>query len=252
MYLFQNRQLSSTLGRWATLDPSAFEAGDYDLYRYLANNPTNEFDPTGLDMNFSPNGPNRRLPPWEGDVPTPKPQRKGIPACCSGENIRWNGHWNFTSFDVFFVNVIEAEFSFFGTDDKHCVYTISGDGASPDAAPGPLGFGYFTLSFSVKNYKASLWPITKDSRLNAAIMGIGGTVGVPVSLSYTVGGSAGQFKDSVGLHNINFQGGLNIFVGFILFAVDVSGKDLKTSITVPADGAMRPPAPIKNGGNPYA
>jgi hypothetical protein len=35
-------------GRWLTEDPIGFVPGDYDLYRYVGNSPTNASDPTGL------------------------------------------------------------------------------------------------------------------------------------------------------------------------------------------------------------
>ena len=37
-----------TIGRWTSQDPLAFEAGDANLYRYIANGPTNGLDPSGL------------------------------------------------------------------------------------------------------------------------------------------------------------------------------------------------------------
>jgi hypothetical protein len=36
------------LGRWATMDPIGFDAGDTNLFRYVGNNPSNRLDPTGL------------------------------------------------------------------------------------------------------------------------------------------------------------------------------------------------------------
>jgi hypothetical protein len=35
-------------GRWTTQDPIGFSAGDYNLFRYVGNNPTNLTDPSGL------------------------------------------------------------------------------------------------------------------------------------------------------------------------------------------------------------
>jgi uncharacterized protein RhaS with RHS repeats len=37
-----------SIGRWLEEDPSGFEAGDVNLYRYVENDPTNATDPTGL------------------------------------------------------------------------------------------------------------------------------------------------------------------------------------------------------------
>lgn len=45
----------ATVGRWLEEDPSQFEAGDDNLYRYVKDNPTNGKDPTGLaveDIDF--------------------------------------------------------------------------------------------------------------------------------------------------------------------------------------------------------
>lgn len=40
--------LDPTIGRFTTLDPIGFDAGDPNLYRYVENNPTNRVDPSGL------------------------------------------------------------------------------------------------------------------------------------------------------------------------------------------------------------
>lgn len=37
-------------GRWMSVDPIGFDAGDYDLYRYVGNSPTNAVDPSGLKL----------------------------------------------------------------------------------------------------------------------------------------------------------------------------------------------------------
>jgi hypothetical protein len=37
-----------TVGRWSTLDPMLFQAGDANLYRYVGNDPSSETDPSGL------------------------------------------------------------------------------------------------------------------------------------------------------------------------------------------------------------
>ena len=41
------RMYSPSLGRFFSMDPIGFDAGDYNLYRYVFNNPTNATDPTG-------------------------------------------------------------------------------------------------------------------------------------------------------------------------------------------------------------
>ncbi|MCS7045188.1 MAG: RHS repeat-associated core domain-containing protein [Gemmataceae bacterium] len=49
LYHFRHRDYSPTLGRWTSLDPIRYSAGDVNLYRALANSPTNAVDPNGLD-----------------------------------------------------------------------------------------------------------------------------------------------------------------------------------------------------------
>ena len=46
------RWYSSTLGRWISLDPIKFGAGDNDFYRYSANTPINATDPSGTEFIF--------------------------------------------------------------------------------------------------------------------------------------------------------------------------------------------------------
>ncbi|GIW96784.1 MAG: hypothetical protein KatS3mg111_0117 [Pirellulaceae bacterium] len=46
------RWYSPTLGRWLSQDPIGFNAGDANLYRYVANRPTNAIDPSGLVEEF--------------------------------------------------------------------------------------------------------------------------------------------------------------------------------------------------------
>lgn len=55
-YYYRARMYSPWLGRFLSMDPLGFEAGDYNLYRYVFNNPVNLTDPTGeyspLDLLF--------------------------------------------------------------------------------------------------------------------------------------------------------------------------------------------------------
>jgi RHS repeat-associated protein len=44
------RYYSPATGRWISQDPTGFDARDSNLYRYVANDPTNAVDPTGLDI----------------------------------------------------------------------------------------------------------------------------------------------------------------------------------------------------------
>jgi RHS repeat-associated protein len=48
LYHFRNRDLSPTLGRWASLDPIGFSGGDANLYGYVHNTPSSTLDPFGL------------------------------------------------------------------------------------------------------------------------------------------------------------------------------------------------------------
>jgi len=43
-----NRWYDAAVGKWLSEDPSGFEAGDANLYRYCGNGPTNGVDPRGL------------------------------------------------------------------------------------------------------------------------------------------------------------------------------------------------------------
>jgi RHS repeat-associated protein len=52
LYYFRNRDYSATLGRWVSLDPIRFSAGDVNLYRYVGNNAGNKLDPSGLIAPF--------------------------------------------------------------------------------------------------------------------------------------------------------------------------------------------------------
>jgi RHS repeat-associated protein len=48
LYDYRNRVYSAELGRFLQTDPIRFDAGDGNLYRYVANNPMNWVDPLGL------------------------------------------------------------------------------------------------------------------------------------------------------------------------------------------------------------
>ena len=44
------REYSPALGRWLSIDPKGFDAGDANLYRYAQGDPVNNTDPTGLGV----------------------------------------------------------------------------------------------------------------------------------------------------------------------------------------------------------
>ena len=47
-YEYRNRAYSPSLGRFMSEDPKGFDAGDYNLYRYVGNDPLDKTDPMGL------------------------------------------------------------------------------------------------------------------------------------------------------------------------------------------------------------
>ncbi len=53
-YYYRAGYYSHKLGRFLSQDPLGFDAGDYNLYRYVFNNPTNATDPTGEFAFFCP------------------------------------------------------------------------------------------------------------------------------------------------------------------------------------------------------
>ncbi len=76
LYDYRNRFYSPDLGRFIQVDPIAFLAGDYNLYRYVFNNSTNTTDLFGLEScKMTPQGPVK-----------PNGQPAGLP----GENWRWS------------------------------------------------------------------------------------------------------------------------------------------------------------------
>lgn len=50
LYEYRARGYDPKLGRFLSEDPKGFDAGDYNLYRYCANDPLDRTDPMGLDV----------------------------------------------------------------------------------------------------------------------------------------------------------------------------------------------------------
>ena len=48
MYFYRARYYDSITGRFINEDPIGFAGGDFNLYRYVQNNPVNLIDPEGL------------------------------------------------------------------------------------------------------------------------------------------------------------------------------------------------------------
>jgi RHS repeat-associated protein len=86
LYYYRARYYDPATGRFASMDPLSFRAGDSDLYRFVRNQPTTRIDPTGLDdepanrSHFPPPIPTRptdRPGPdydWKGDPPEGAPR----------------------------------------------------------------------------------------------------------------------------------------------------------------------------------
>ncbi len=52
-YEYRNRAYSPSLGRFMSEDPKGFDAGDYNLYRYVGNDPLDKTDPMGLYIEYT-------------------------------------------------------------------------------------------------------------------------------------------------------------------------------------------------------
>ncbi len=56
LYYFRARFYDPSTGRFLSQDPSSFNGGDTNLYRYVLNNPLNLTDPSGLLVKLPPGG----------------------------------------------------------------------------------------------------------------------------------------------------------------------------------------------------
>ena len=63
LYHARNRDYSATLGRWVSVDPIGYSAGDVNLFRFVGNGPTGNTDPTGLQASGKGGPPTATLPP---------------------------------------------------------------------------------------------------------------------------------------------------------------------------------------------
>jgi len=90
LYQVRNRYYDAGLSTFISRDPLGFDAGDFNLFRYCANNPTNSFDPLGLS-DISPAIGEPMVPPrnvvWpgSGSASASKPNKKtllGYNVCC--------------------------------------------------------------------------------------------------------------------------------------------------------------------------
>ncbi|MFQ3649977.1 MAG: RHS repeat-associated core domain-containing protein [Gemmataceae bacterium] len=95
LYHFRNRDYSPSLGRWTSLDPLGYDAGDVNLYRGLVNNPANYLDSMGLDVG--------EPGPWESLIPVWGSGREAIHSFQNGQYLRGTFHMALAVTDVFLV-----------------------------------------------------------------------------------------------------------------------------------------------------
>jgi hypothetical protein len=71
--LFGERWYDPATGRWTSQDPIGFGGGDANLYRYVANSPTNGTDPSGLLPYVNPAAIPSPVKVNDGSLPEPPP-----------------------------------------------------------------------------------------------------------------------------------------------------------------------------------
>jgi len=98
LYHFRHRDYSSTLGRWTSLDPIRYSAGDVNLYRGLVNNPAKYLDSMGLDVG-EPGF-------WESLIPIWGSGREAIHSFQNGQYLRGAFHTVLAATDVFLLKSI--------------------------------------------------------------------------------------------------------------------------------------------------
>ncbi len=70
LQLNRNRFCDPQMGRWVTQDPIGYDAGSYNMYEYIASQPTYWVDPSGLHGIYDPGtGDLGPAPPGQGPVP---------------------------------------------------------------------------------------------------------------------------------------------------------------------------------------
>ncbi len=82
------RHYGSTVGRWTTKDPIGFDGRDWNLYRYVANNPIHGVDPSGLQTQHRCEGSSNLCINFHYDYPD-------IPCTCAG-NVGWSQKTHFS------------------------------------------------------------------------------------------------------------------------------------------------------------
>jgi len=126
LYYDRARYYDPAAGRFLGQDPMGFAAGDADLYRYTANNPTNLVDPSGNDGpldSITPQGtvtlnPIKNLPPGVDLIPPHSPIPEPLlPGTSPADGVILPG--------VGIIKVPQAgELTILGFDPKTCTYRI--------------------------------------------------------------------------------------------------------------------------------
>lgn len=104
LYHFRQRDYSPTLGRWTSLDPIRYDAGDVNLYRAIGNGLPNRLDPLGLAdwelkwewHHMFPNEFKNQFPNFDFDAIENGRMVRGGPHRGPGDGIHskgWNEDW---------------------------------------------------------------------------------------------------------------------------------------------------------------
>ncbi len=195
LYHYRNRFYHAELGRFVNRDPIGY-GGGFNLYEYVGDSPINKIDPSGLSS-------------------TP-PKR---PCECSGMNCKWSGHWRVHGILALFGGAW-GSFTLSAEDDTACKYEVSGDGWSRGGVSMGSGIGWFKVEYQVNDVAANCeWPVNGNDRIAGGVVGVGGTIGIPLSISATPG-NVGSIYSGMGW--FSGPGGLNVFVGGVAIDVPIS------------------------------